>query len=239
MIDVNNLHAYYGNLKILKGVSVRLEEGEIVVIIGANGAGKSALLKAIIGILSKKNGKIVFKNIDITHKKPEEIVFLGLTLIPERRELFQSLSVMENLELGAYLRRKRRKESKRQIYDSLDFVYTLFPRLKERNTQIADTLSGGEQQMLSIGRALMCKPTAILLDEPSLGLSPILIGDIFDAVKKLREDGISILLVEQNVNVALKVADRGYVMRAGKIVHEESTEKLRQNENLMELYLGG
>lgn len=238
MISVENVYAYYGNLNILKGVSFKVEKGEIVVIIGPNGAGKSTVLKSIIGILRNKNGKITFNDIDITHMETEEIIPLGLALVPERREIFQSLSAKENLELGAYHRHKSRKESKKQIKDSLNFVCTLFPRIRERYHQIAGTMSGGEQQMLSIGRALMCNPSTLLLDEPSLGLSPILISEIFNVIRILRQEGIAILLIEQNANMGLRLADRGLVMRVGEIVLEDSARNLLQRENLMELYLG-
>lgn len=238
MISVENLYAYYGSLNILKGLSFRVNKGEIVVIVGPNGAGKSTLLMSIIGILTNKKGKIVFNDIEITNMETEGIIALGLVLVPERREIFQSLSVKENLELGAYLRYKSRKEPRKKIDDSLNFVYTLFPRIRERYGQIAGTMSGGEQQMLSIGRALMCNPSALLLDEPSLGLSPLLINEIFGVIKKLREEGISILLIEQNANVALGMADRGFVMRGGKIIVEDLAKNLLQRKDLMQLYLG-
>lgn len=238
MIEVENLHAYYGNLNVLKGVSFQVKKGEIVVIIGPNGSGKSTLLKSIIGIILKKKGKILFNNIEITNMQTEEIILLGLVLVPERREIFPSFSVKENLDLGAYHRYRSRKENRKKIEESLDFAYDLFPVLRERQRQIAETMSGGEQQMLSIARALMSTPTAILLDEPSLGLSPILTIEIFNVIDRLRREGISILLIEQNAKMALNLADRGYVMRVGEIILNDSGKNLMQREDLMDLYLG-
>jgi len=233
MLKINNLNAYYGELQVLWDVSFKVEKGEIVSIVGANGAGKTTTLNAIMGLLCKAQGEIEFlgKRIDDlpTYKRVE----LGISLVPEGRQLFPYMTVIENLKLGAYT-----KEAYSKIDDTLEEVYQLFPRLKEREKQRAGTLSGGEQQMVAIGRALMSRPKLLMLDEPSLGLAPNLVAEIFNTIKKLNEAGTSILVVEQNVHDILEIADRGYVLENGKIIMEGEGEKLLKNEYLKKAYLG-
>ncbi len=233
LLEVNDLNVYYGAIHALQGISFHLYQGEIVTLIGANGAGKSTTLNTICGLLRARTGNIKFRDQDITLMPSEEIVRLGMAQSPEGRKIFAPLTVMENLEMGAYLR----KDSK-EIENSLQRVYKSFPRLKERRSQRGGTLSGGEQQMLAMGRALMSKPTLLLLDEPSMGLSPILVEEIFNIIQEINSQGTSILLVEQNAQMALSVAHRGYVLETGRVVLEGTGDELLHNPDVMKAYLG-
>lgn len=236
MLRVRNLKSYYGHLQALKGVSLHIEKGEIVTLIGANGAGKTTLLNSIAGIISSKEGQILLNGKDITHLPPPQIVKYGVSLVPEGRQLFTPLSVMDNLLLGAYQRYNRK--TKDQIYADLERVFQIFPILKERRKQTAGTLSGGEQQMLAIARALMSKPEILLLDEPSMGLAPKIVTEIFRIIAELRERGTTIFLVEQNARAALKIADRGYVLETGRMIMEGYSEELLGNKEIERAYLG-
>ncbi|MEH7333266.1 ABC transporter ATP-binding protein [Neobacillus drentensis] len=234
MLKVNDINVYYGNIHALKGVSLDINQGEIVTLIGANGAGKSTLLKTISGLLKPKNGEIVFKDEHIAGKVPQLIVKRGLCQVPEGRRVFSNMSVEENLELGAYLR-----NDKKGIREDFEKVYQLFPRLHERRKQLSGTLSGGEQQMLAMGRALMAKPRLLLLDEPSMGLAPLLVKQIFNIIEEINKTGTTILLVEQNANMALSIADRAYVIETGKIVASGSAAELSASDQIRNAYLGG
>jgi branched-chain amino acid transport system ATP-binding protein len=234
MLEVEDVHTYYGSIHALKGVSLIVEEGEIVTLIGANGAGKSTLLNTISGLLRPRHGHIRLAGEDVSAYKPHEIVAKGVVQAPEGRRMFGRLTVMENLEMGAFAR-----SDHQGIAQDAERVFTLFPRLKERKGQLAGTLSGGEQQMLAIGRALMAKPRVLLMDEPSMGLGPLLVDGIFDTIKQLHASGTTILLVEQNARMALSVANRGYVMETGNIVLEGTAAELRENPQVKEAYLGG
>ncbi|HXF69320.1 MAG TPA: ABC transporter ATP-binding protein [Thermoflexus sp.] len=236
-LKVEALRAAYGPVQVLHGVSLQVGAGEIVTVIGANGAGKTTLLRAISGLLRPTAGRIWFDGQEITGWPPERIVALGLVQIPERRQLFASMSVEDNLYLGAYLRLRRGE--RKAVEEDLQRVYELFPRLKERRRQIAGTLSGGEQQMLAIGRGLMARPRMLLLDEPSLGLAPLLVQELFRVIRSLREQGLTVLLVEQNARQALRVADRAYVMETGRIVREGPAVELLEDPALQAAYLGG
>ncbi len=236
MLFIKNLTVAYGSAKVLKNISLHLGAGEIVCLIGANGAGKTTLLLTVMGVVKPLSGEIVFEGKSIVNKEPPEIVSLGISLVPEGRQIFYPLTVEENLELGAYLRRK--KEPKEAIQMDLEHVYELFPRLKERRKQPAGTLSGGEQQMLAIGRAFMAKPKLLMLDEPSLGLAPRLIDTIMETILTLNQEGLSILLVEQNARRALEIAHRGYVLETGHIVLQGPTEELVADEDVRRAYLG-
>lgn len=236
MLNVSNLHAGYGHVAVLSNIDLHVEEGEIVTIIGANGAGKSTLLRAISGVIKPSSGRISFNNSSIDRLSTEKIVALGISHVPEGRQLFGALTVLENLQLGAYVR--RRKESKKAISEDLEFVFDMFPVLKERRAQLAGTLSGGEQQMLAIGRALMSKPKMLLLDEPSMGLAPIIIQNIFATLKQLREKGLTLLLVEQDATVALSIADRGYVLQNGKVALHDTGANLLNNDEVKAIYFG-
>lgn len=233
-LEVKNIHTFYGNIEALKGVSLSVEEGEIVTLIGSNGAGKSTTLNTICGILRPRAGEIHLEAERIDHLPAHLIVTRGISQSPEGRKIFSRLTVMENLEMGAYIR----KDSPAEIRKDIDHVFSLFPRLREREWQIAGTLSGGEQQMLAIGRALMSKPRVLLLDEPSMGLAPLLVDAIFDIIETINKQGMTILLVEQNAQVALSIAHRGYVMQAGEVVLRDSAKNLRENEMVRRLYLG-
>ncbi len=233
-LEVKNIHTFYGNIEALKGVSLSVEEGEIVTLIGSNGAGKSTTLNTICGILTPRAGEIHLETERIDHLPAHLIVTRGISQSPEGRKIFSRLTVMENLEMGAYIR----KDSPAEIRKDIDHVFSLFPRLREREWQIAGTLSGGEQQMLAIGRALMSKPRVLLLDEPSMGLAPLLVDAIFDIIETINKQGMTILLVEQNAQVALSIAHRGYVMQAGEVVLRDSAKNLRENEMVRRLYLG-
>ncbi|RJP31817.1 MAG: ABC transporter ATP-binding protein [Actinobacteria bacterium] len=236
MLEVNNLSAFYGSIEALRAIDLWARAGKITTIIGANGAGKTTLLRAISGLIPTRYGVIRYVGQDITNLEPYKIVKMGISHVPEGRQVFATMSVEENLELGAYLRTSRRRS--REIRGDLDFVYDVFPVLGERKTQSAGTLSGGEQQMLAIGRALMSKPRLLLLDEPSMGLAPLVIKGIFTCLKRLHEEGLTILLVEQDAQIALSVSDYGYVMRAGKVRLEGEARELLQSEEIKRIYLG-
>ncbi len=236
MLVVKNLVTTYGPVTALKNISLHVGEGEIVCLIGANGAGKSSLMLSIMGLVKPRAGEILFERQPIQGKDPPEIVARGISLVPEGRQIFYPLTVEENLELGAYQRFK--KEPKESIFHDLEQVYQLFPRLKERRRQLAGTLSGGEQQMLAIGRAFMAKPKLLMLDEPSLGLAPRLVDTILSAIKVLNKEGLTILLVEQNARKALSLAHRGYVLETGKIILQGRAEDLLADEDVRRAYLG-
>lgn len=236
MLKVNNIETYYGNVKVLDKVSVEVKENEVVTIIGANGAGKTTLLKSIMNLVSPREGEVLFLDEKINKIETEKIVSRGISLVPEGRQVFPSLTVFENIQLGAFLRYRKSKPD--EIKKDFDFIYNLFPVLKERTNQQAGTLSGGEQQMLAIGRGLMSKPKLLLLDEPSMGLAPGLIKEIFIALRRLHQEGLTILLVEQDANIALSLADRGYVLQTGKVVLTDSGENLIKNKLVKEIYFG-
>ncbi|RCK74393.1 MAG: Branched-chain amino acid transport ATP-binding protein LivF [Anaerolineae bacterium] len=233
LLEVKDLNVYYGAIHALQGISFHLDEGEIVTLIGANGAGKSTTLNTISGILRPRQGQVIFKGKDITFTPADEIVRMGVCQSPEGRKIFATLTVMENLEMGAYT-----QTDKQEIQKNLERVFRSFPRLKERQNQLGGTLSGGEQQMLAIGRALMSRPQLLLLDEPSMGLSPILVEEIFNIIQEINAQGTSILLVEQNAQMALSVAHRGYVLETGKIVLEGDSRDLLNNPMVAKAYLG-
>ncbi len=236
MLRIKNLESGYGSLKVLRKITMHVNSGEIVTIIGANGAGKSTLLKTISGLLRPRNGEILFNKQEVRSYPTERRVFLGCSLVPEGRQVFAPMTVRENLVLGAFVQHRRnQKETARQ---DIDRVYALFPRLKEREKQLAGTLSGGEQQMLAIARALMSRPKLIMMDEPSMGLAPLIVKDIFEIIKKLRAEGNTVLLVEQNAKAALRIADRGYVLETGRIMLEGSAEDLLSNREVQRAYLG-
>ncbi len=232
MLKVQDLQVYYGAIHAIKGISFEVNEGEIVALIGANGAGKSTILKTVSGLMHPRSGKIEFLGEDIAHKDAYTLVRRGLAHVPEGRRIFLQMSLQENLEMGAYIHKALNQSD-------LDMVFELFPRLKERRKQVAGTLSGGEQQMLAMGRALMSGPKLMMLDEPSMGLAPILVDQIFDIVKMLHKAGKTVLLVEQNANKALKVADRAYVLETGKISLTGTGEELRKSDQVRKAYLGG
>lgn len=234
MLKIEDINVYYGNIQALKGVSMEINEGEIVTLIGANGAGKSTLLKTISGLLKPKQRKVLFEGDSIGGKAAQAIVKMGISHVPEGRRVFANMTVAENLELGAYLRK-----DKDGIHKDMEKVYELFPRLLERIKQQAGTLSGGEQQMLAMGRALMAKPRLLLLDEPSMGLAPLLVKQIFNIIQEISESGTTILLVEQNANLALSIADRAYVVETGRIVLSGNAEELTSSEEIKMAYLGG
>ncbi|MEG6573865.1 MAG: ABC transporter ATP-binding protein [Caldibacillus debilis] len=234
MIRVKNLNVYYGQIHVLKDLSLEVNEGEIVTLIGANGAGKTTLLKTISGLIKPKSGSITYKGREIHGKPAPTIVKAGISQVPEGRRVFPNLTVEENLELGAYLRK-----DKAAVAQDFKKVYDLFPRLSERKKQLAGTLSGGEQQMLAIGRALMSRPSLLLLDEPSMGLAPLLVKTIFQVIREISESGTTILLVEQNANLALGIADRAYVLETGKIVHSGKASDIYNSEQIKAAYLGG
>ena len=232
MLTVDNIDVYYGNIHALKGSSFHVDEGEIVALIGANGAGKSTTLKTVSGMMHPKNGSITFLGEDISHTDSYKLPLKGMSHVPEGRRIFLQMTVMENLEMGAYIHKKVSQES-------LDLVFRQFPRLEERRTQIAGTLSGGEQQMLAMGRALMSHPKLMMLDEPSMGLAPILVEQIFDIIKKLHENGTTILLVEQNAEMALQIADRAYVLESGRVTMTGTGAELAASDEIKKAYLGG
>jgi branched-chain amino acid transport system ATP-binding protein len=234
LLELDDVHVYYGSIHALKGVSLTVGEGEIVTLIGANGAGKSTTLRSINGLNHPRQGTIRFRGEDITTKPAHEIVKSGISQSPEGRHVFPRMSVLENLEMGAYQRERRSAEYK----EDLERVYTLFPRLKERESQKAGTLSGGEQQMVAMGRALMARPVLLLLDEPSMGLAPIFVERIFEIVVEINKQGTPVLLVEQNALMALDVASRGYVLETGTVKLADSAAALRQNEEVRKAYLG-
>ena len=233
LLRVDDIHTYYGSIQALKGISLEVREGEVVTLIGANGAGKSTTLRSINGLNTPREGTIVFQGKDITRTAPHDVVQLGISQSPEGRRLFPRMSVIENLEMGAYQRGDRAG-----IKESIDRVFELFPRLAERRHQKAGTMSGGEQQMCAIGRALMARPKLLLLDEPSLGLAPIFVERIFEIIRQINEQGTSILLVEQNALMALDAADRGYVLETGTVALADDAKNLRENEQVQKTYLG-
>ena len=233
ILKLDDVHTYYGTIQALKGISIEVHEGEIVTLIGANGAGKSTTLRSINGLNHPREGTITFQGSNITDTPPHEIVRMGISQSPEGRHVFPRMSVLENLEMGAYQR-----ENRSEISQDLDRVYTLFPRLQERRVQKAGTLSGGEQQMLAMGRALMARPKLLLLDEPSMGLAPIFVEKIFEIIREINDQGTPILLVEQNALMALDIANRGYVLETGHIALADDAKALRDNEQVRKTYLG-
>ncbi|MGY0399539.1 MAG: ABC transporter ATP-binding protein [Ostreibacterium sp.] len=233
MLNIHKLHTHYGHIHALKGIDLSIEKGEIVTLIGANGAGKSTLLNTICGDPRLTQGKITYQDEDISQLPQHQIAKMGIALVPEGRRIFSGLTIEENLELGGF------HQNTANIKSGLAHVYSLFPRLKERRLQRAGTLSGGEQQMLAIGRGLMSRPDLLLLDEPSLGLAPIIINQIFDIIESIRDEGITIFLIEQNANKALKIADRGYIMETGHIAMTDTAENLLASDAIKVAYLGG
>jgi branched-chain amino acid transport system ATP-binding protein len=233
LLEVDEIHTYYGNIEALKGISLTVEEGEIVTLIGANGAGKSTTLRSISGLTPPRKGTIQFDGEEIGDKPPQEIVALGISQSPEGRHCFQRMTVTENLDMGAYLR----KDSS-GIGEDMDRVFELFPRLKEREKQKAGTMSGGEQQMLAIGRALMAQPKLLLLDEPGMGLAPILVERIYETIRQINQQGTTILLVEQNANFALEFSHRGYVLEVGTVAVTDESSRLKENPEVQKAYLG-
>lgn len=233
MLEVNDLHVYYGVIQALKGVSFQVNQGEVIALIGANGAGKTTTLHTLTGLLPAKQGSVVFEGTDITKVPAHKIVQMGIAHVPEGRRVFSDLSVYENLKMGAYTRK-----DKNEIAESLENVYKRFPRLEERKNQRAGTLSGGEQQMLAMGRALMSKPKMIVMDEPSMGLSPIFVNEIFDIIEKVSAGGTTVLLVEQNAKKALSIADRAYVLETGKIALSGDADELMNDDSIKKAYLG-
>ncbi len=234
MLEVKDLEVYYGVICALKGISFEVNEGEIVSLIGANGAGKTTTMQSVIGLLPKKAGSVTFNGTDITKMPCHKIVHAGMTQVPEGRRIFQELTVYENLMMGAYTNKDQQK-----FKEDLETIYARFPRLAERRNQIAGTLSGGEQQMLAMGRALMCHPKLLMLDEPSMGLSPLLVDQVFDLIKDINKDGTTVLLVEQNAGKSLAISDRAYVMETGKIVLAGTGAELAASEMVRKAYLGG
>ncbi len=232
MLEVRDLHVYYGEIQALKGISFRVGPGEIVTLLGNNGAGKTTTLRTVSGLLAPRSGEVLFGDHSLVGTPPHDIVTRGITHVPEGRRIFNRLTVVENLTMGAYTR------GDKGIAEDMERVFTVFPRLKERRTQVAGTLSGGEQQMLAIGRALMAKPSLLLLDEPSMGLAPVLVEQIFDTVQTINKQGVTILLVEQNAAMALSIAQRGYVLETGRIALEGSATELAGNPEVRRAYLG-
>ena len=233
MLEVENIHSYYGNIHALKGISLTVDKGEIVTLIGGNGAGKTTTLRTITGIMKPREGKVSLEGENLDRYKAHEIVFKGIAMVPEGRRIFGRLTVSENLDMGAYTRQKNQ-----EIEESRDRVFKLFPRLKERKEQVAGTLSGGEQQMLATGRAMMGHPRILLLDEPSMGLAPVLVESIFETLQQINKEGVTILLVEQNALMALSIAHRGYVMQTGEIILSDKAEELKKNKTVQKAYLG-
>lgn len=233
LLEIKNLHVSYGGIKALKGISFTVEKGQIVTLIGANGAGKSTTLRAIVGLVPTKSGSVHYQGQLITGMDTQKIVSLGIAMVPEGRRVFPDLTVLENLRIGAWLR-----QDEAEIKDSIDYVYTMFPRLKERSWQPAGTLSGGEQQMLAVGRALMAKPTLMMMDEPSLGLAPLVVQDIFAIIRRVSQEGITVLLIEQNANAALRAADYGYVLATGLITTQGTGADLLLDQSVRDAYLG-
>jgi branched-chain amino acid transport system ATP-binding protein len=234
LLSVEDLHVSYGAIRALHGISFHVNKGEIVTLIGANGAGKSTTLRTISGLLLADRGKILYDEVDLTRLSADQIVRMGIVQVPEGRKIFAPLTVRENLEMGAFTRR-----DKREIAESMELVFSIFPRLRERAEQLGGTLSGGEQQMLAVARALMAKPRLLLMDEPSMGLAPILVEEIFHTIQRINQEGVTILLVEQNAHMALSVAHRGYVLETGVIQMEGTAAELRENPQVRQAYLGG
>ena len=233
LLEINDLEVYYGIIQAIKGVSFHVDKGEIIALIGANGAGKTTILHTITGLINAESGTVMFDGINISKIPAHKIVSMGMAHVPEGRRVFANLTVLQNLKMGAYTRK-----DKSEIEKSLENVYSRFPRLKERQNQMAGTLSGGEQQMLAMGRALMSNPSIILMDEPSMGLSPIYVNEIFDIIQEVSKSGTTVLLVEQNAKKALSIADRAYVLETGKIVLEGNAKDLLQNDQIKKAYLG-
>lgn len=234
MLRIENINVYYGAIHAIKGVSIEVPQGEIVALIGSNGAGKSTILRTISGLLKPKSGKVLYEGVDIAGISAHKIVGMGLCQVPEGRHVFANMTVMENLELGAYLR-----SDKKEIAKDLQDIFAKFPRLYERQNQLSGTLSGGEQQMLAMGRALMSKPKLLLLDEPSMGLAPLLVKEIFNIIKEINASGTTVLLVEQNANMALSIADKAYVLETGRISLSGTASTLSSSEEVRKAYLGG
>ena len=232
-LEIKDLHVSYGGIRALKGIDLTVEEGQIVTLIGANGAGKSTTLRAISGLQKPQSGSILYGGEELVGLPAKEIVRRGIIHVPEGRRVFPDMTVAENLKIGAFLR-----SDKDGIASDMEYVYTLFPRLKERSWQMAGTLSGGEQQMLAVGRALMSRPKVLMMDEPSLGLAPLIVKDIFSIIRRVNDDGITVLLIEQNANAALRIADYGYVLETGTIALTGTGEELLKNESVREAYLG-
>ena len=231
-MEVNDIHTYYGNIHALKGVSFMVDSGEIIALIGSNGAGKTTTLRTISGLMQPREGAVFYDGEDISGARADTLVSKGISMVPEGRGVFAKLTVEENLDMGAYTRRDS------GIRDDLKGVFELFPRLQERRRQVAGTLSGGEQQMLAIARALMSRPRLLLLDEPSMGLAPVLVDGVFDTIQRIANEGVTILLVEQNAHMALQIADRGYVLQSGEVAISDTAPNLRQNETVQKTYLG-
>ena len=233
MLKIDTLVVAYGGIEALKGISLEVEEGKIISLIGANGAGKSTTLRSIMGLVKPKQGTISYEGINLLNTKTQDMVKHGITLVPEGRRVFANLSVLENLKIGAFAR-----NDEKGIKEDMEWVYTLFPRLKERTWQLSGTLSGGEQQMLAVGRALMSRPKLMMMDEPSLGLAPLIVKDIFNIIKEVNKQGVTILLIEQNANAALHIADKAYVMETGRITMTGSGAELLANPDVKKAYLG-
>jgi branched-chain amino acid transport system ATP-binding protein len=233
MLNIDNLTVSYGGIEALRGISLQVEEGKIVTLVGANGAGKSTMLRSIVGLVKPKGGSISYMNKNIINQKTKDMVKDGIVLVPEGRRVFSNLTVIENLKIGAFIRK-----DEKNIKNDIEWVYSLFPRLKERSWQLAGTLSGGEQQMLAVGRALMSRPKLLMMDEPSLGLAPLVVKDIFNIIKEIHKQGVTILLIEQNANAALHIADVGYVIETGRITLMGTGTELLSNEEVKKAYLG-
>ena len=231
MLKINDLHVSYGGIKAIRGINLEVPDGKIVTLIGANGAGKSTTLRSIVGLVNADSGSITYQGKELLGMQSNKIIEEGITLVPEGRHVFPDLTVLENIKIGAYLR-------KDNLADDINWVYDLFPRLKERHWQLAGTLSGGEQQMLAVARALMSKPKVIMMDEPSLGLAPLVVKGIFDIIKEINKQGVTVLLIEQNANMALKIADYGYVLQTGSITMSGTGAELLANEEVRKAYLG-
>lgn len=234
LLEIKDLEVFYGVIQALKGISFSVDEGEIITLIGANGAGKTTTMQSVIGLIPKKAGTVTYNGENITHTPAHKLVGKGMAQVPEGRRIFQELTVYENLLMGAFL-----NKNKKEIKEDIERIYTLFPRLKERKSQIAGTLSGGEQQMLAMGRALMSKPKLLMLDEPSMGLSPLLVDEVFNLIKEINKDGTTILLVEQNAGKSLAISDRAYVLENGKIVLTGTGKELMESDMVKKAYLGG
>ena len=235
MLKITDLVSSYGNIKALKGISLEINKGEIVSLLGANGAGKSTLMKSILGMVTIESGSIQFKDLELVGKKSHEIVPRGISLVPEGRKVFVEVSVEENLDIGTFFRKREKSRDK----ELLEMVYEIFPRLYERRTQLGGTLSGGEQQMLAVGRAIMSDPELLMLDEPSMGLAPLVVAEVFNVIKRVHDMGVTVLLVEQNAKMALKISDRAYLMNTGTIVVSGTGSELLQSDVLTNVYLGG
>lgn len=235
MLKVTDLVSSYGNIKALKGISLEIKKGEIVSLLGANGAGKSTLMKSILGMVTIESGSVQFKDQELVGKKSHEIVPMGISLVPEGRKIFVDVTVEKNLEIGTFFRKREKSRDK----ELLDMVYEVFPRLYERRTQLGGTLSGGEQQMLAVGRAIMSDPQLLMLDEPSMGLAPLIVAEVFNVIKRVHDMGVTVLLVEQNAKMALKISDRAYLMNTGTIVVSGTGSELLQSDVLTNVYLGG